>query len=551
MPPVDDEIGRLAVTLNAMLERLERAGAAEREAVAKERRFIADASHELRTPLTILKSEIDVALQEQRSAEELRAALASSGEEADRLVRLAEDLLVLARADEGRLPIAPEDVDVRELLDGIAARRAARRRADDRRRCAARTDRARRPAAAPPGRRRTCSTTRSATATGGSSCAARTRDGEVRIGVRDHGPGFPPGFAARAFERFSRPDGGRGGGTRAGPCDRRGDRARARRLGGGRRGRTGRAGGIALPSSSTHRRLITIGSDTRSDAMTRRLLLIAGAVAALVARRAVALGSGDADCGRRRRHTGDRLRRRPGARGRARDHARRDGQRSRARLGERRDLGGRGHAHGRDDRGRSARRALRPRRGRGQDSEAELMGAGRCARLPPLARLALGCGRPPRRFAIRRDRQPVHAAAAPRCVLRGSAAARASAPWGPCWRHQALRRRRPAGRRAVIRDRRLRGRPARRAALDYFAQADDGTVYYLGEDVDNIRRGRSSTTAAPGCSAATPTCRAWRCPPTRSSATSPLRGRAGHHDGVQPRRGDRAAREVGRQLYTA
>ena len=62
VPPVDDELGRLASTLNAMLDRLERARVAEREAIANERRFVADASHELRTPLTILKSEIEVAL---------------------------------------------------------------------------------------------------------------------------------------------------------------------------------------------------------------------------------------------------------------------------------------------------------------------------------------------------------------------------------------------------------------------------------------------------------------------------------------------------------
>jgi CheY-like chemotaxis protein len=119
VPPVDDEIGRLGSTLNAPLERLETAS-------AKERRFVADASHELRTPLAILKSEIDVALAAERGPEELRAALASAGEEADRLIRLAEDLLVLARAGEGELAIAPEPLAVRQLLDGVAARNRRR-----------------------------------------------------------------------------------------------------------------------------------------------------------------------------------------------------------------------------------------------------------------------------------------------------------------------------------------------------------------------------------------------------------------------------------------
>jgi len=211
VPPVDDEIGRLGATLNAMLERLERSRAAEQKAVANERRFIADASHELRTPLTILKSEIEVALQERRSADELRAALASSGEEADRLVRLAEDLLVLARADEGRLPIAPERVDVRELLDGIAGR--AGKFAPD----AIVVD-------APPGLTVTADRQRLRQAVGNLldnalrhgrepiELQAAAVDGDVRIGVRDAGPGFPPGFAARAFERFARPDDGRSGG---------------------------------------------------------------------------------------------------------------------------------------------------------------------------------------------------------------------------------------------------------------------------------------------------------------------------------------------------
>jgi two-component system OmpR family sensor kinase len=202
VPPVADEIGRLGTTLNAMLARVERS-------VAKERRFVADASHELRTPLTILKSEIDVALGAQRTAVELRAALASAGDEADRLIRLAEDLLVLARADEGELPIVPEPVALRELLDGIAARNG--------RRGAIVVD-------APPGLTVEADRQRLLQAVtnmldnalrhgeGPVELSAEDGDGQVRIGVRDHGPGFPPGFAARAFERFARPDTGRSGG---------------------------------------------------------------------------------------------------------------------------------------------------------------------------------------------------------------------------------------------------------------------------------------------------------------------------------------------------
>ena len=209
VPPVDDEIGRLGTTLNAMLARLERSRAAEQEAVAKERRFVADASHELRTPLTILKSEIDVALGAERAPGELRAALASAGEEADRLIRLAEDLLVLARADEGELRIVPETIAVRELLDGVAARNGGRGEIV---------------VDAPPGLTVVADRQRLLQAVtnmldnalrhgdGRVELSAEDGAGEVRIGVRDHGPGFPPGFAARAFERFARPDAGRSGG---------------------------------------------------------------------------------------------------------------------------------------------------------------------------------------------------------------------------------------------------------------------------------------------------------------------------------------------------
>jgi signal transduction histidine kinase len=202
VPPAEDELGRLGATLNAMLGRLE-------AAAAKERRFVADASHELRTPLTILKSEIDVALAAERPPHELRAALASAGDEADRLIRLAEDLLVLARADEGKLPIAPEAVPLRELLEDVAARN--RRRGEI-------------SVAAPPDLTVTADRRRlgqaltnmldNALRHGGApvELSAEDGDGQVRIAVRDHGPGFPPGFSGRAFERFARPDTGRSGG---------------------------------------------------------------------------------------------------------------------------------------------------------------------------------------------------------------------------------------------------------------------------------------------------------------------------------------------------
>ena len=101
-----------------MLARIDRA-------FERERAFTSDASHELRTPLSILKAEVDLALEGDRSPQELEAALRSVSEETDRLTRLAEDLLVLARADEGRLPLS---VEPRRARRARAARGRALRR---------------------------------------------------------------------------------------------------------------------------------------------------------------------------------------------------------------------------------------------------------------------------------------------------------------------------------------------------------------------------------------------------------------------------------------
>jgi signal transduction histidine kinase len=119
VPAARDEIGRLAVTLNAMLDRLELA-------LERERRFVADASHELRTPLASLRAELELALRRERPPAELRAALRSAAEETARLSQLAEDLLVLARADGGTLPLRRERVDIAALLGTVRERFAAR-----------------------------------------------------------------------------------------------------------------------------------------------------------------------------------------------------------------------------------------------------------------------------------------------------------------------------------------------------------------------------------------------------------------------------------------
>jgi signal transduction histidine kinase len=119
LPPADDEITRLGATMNDLLDRIQ-------ASVETERRFIDDASHELRTPLSILKAELDLALARERSPDEMRAALWSAAEETDHLVRLAEDLLVLARAHGGRLPVRGTPTDLRELFEDIAGRHRPR-----------------------------------------------------------------------------------------------------------------------------------------------------------------------------------------------------------------------------------------------------------------------------------------------------------------------------------------------------------------------------------------------------------------------------------------
>lgn len=113
VPTGDDELARLGTTLNAMLDRLQ-------ASFDRERRFVDEASHELRTPLAVLKAELDLALARERTPQELTQSLRAASSETDRLVRLAEDLLVLARADGGHLPIRRADISVAGLLRSTA-----------------------------------------------------------------------------------------------------------------------------------------------------------------------------------------------------------------------------------------------------------------------------------------------------------------------------------------------------------------------------------------------------------------------------------------------
>ena len=201
-PETDDEVGRLATTLNAMLAALERA----REA---ERRFLADASHELRTPLTALRGNVAYLARHGASAE----LVAELEDDAARLARLADDLLALSREDAA----APPDEVVRldELARGAVAGADVDGRAPSP--VAVRGDGPRSSA-----RSRTWSRTRAATgaAPDHGRGAGRTTASR-RSRVSDEGPGLPRPEAEHAFERFWRGDGGRAG---LGPRAR--DRAR-------------------------------------------------------------------------------------------------------------------------------------------------------------------------------------------------------------------------------------------------------------------------------------------------------------------------------------
>jgi heavy metal sensor kinase len=112
VPNPGDELGRLAATVNDMLARLERA-------FAEMRRFTADASHELRTPLTVLRAEAEVAQGKNLSPDEVRELLGSVLEECDRLTRLTDQLLTLARQDAGTAPREREPVDVTGLVSAV------------------------------------------------------------------------------------------------------------------------------------------------------------------------------------------------------------------------------------------------------------------------------------------------------------------------------------------------------------------------------------------------------------------------------------------------
>jgi two-component system OmpR family sensor kinase len=205
VPPTRDELARLGGSLNRMLGRLE-AG------LKRERRFVDDASHELRTPLSNLQAELDLALRRDRTEDELLAALESASEETQRLSRLANDLLVVARS-KGGLPVQRHEVDVAQLvheaLDACSA--AATSNGVELESSVATGTYARLdPARVRQALDNLLGNAIRHTPPGGLVTVAGQMDGsELVLEVADSGPGFPAEFAGVAFEPFTRVDAGR------------------------------------------------------------------------------------------------------------------------------------------------------------------------------------------------------------------------------------------------------------------------------------------------------------------------------------------------------
>jgi signal transduction histidine kinase len=197
MPQTEDEIGRLAATMNAMLDRLQ-------AAADKQRRFVADASHELQSPLAAVRADLEVALAHPR-ATDWRDTARDLLEENRQMERLVADLLFVARTDDTATPAPSAPVDLHEIVLDEAARFAGTNgvridttcvssgfvlgRADDLTRAVRNLlDNADRHA--------------------NSAVTIELADdgGIVTLAVEDDGPGIPPEHRDRIFDRFARLD---------------------------------------------------------------------------------------------------------------------------------------------------------------------------------------------------------------------------------------------------------------------------------------------------------------------------------------------------------
>jgi heavy metal sensor kinase len=206
VPRANDEIGHLAVTLNAMLDRLERG-------VDEKHRLIADASHELRTPLAVMRAELDVTLRDERLSSDARSVLESNRQEIARMSRTVDNLLTLAEADEGRLGLAPRRMRLHDAIEAAARPLLPLATAKDVQldidgdACPARAD--------PHLLHQAISNfienaIKYANPGGHVRVTAWSSNGEVGVTVTDDGPGIPAEARPHIFERFYRVDRARG-----------------------------------------------------------------------------------------------------------------------------------------------------------------------------------------------------------------------------------------------------------------------------------------------------------------------------------------------------
>jgi len=201
----DDEAGRLARTFDAMIARLD-------AAFARQRQFTSDASHELRTPLTAIRGQIDVALERPRDPAEYQRVLAAVNAQVERLTRLSDALLLLARSEGGATRIPRERLDVRELVESVAEQvrplaeqKGLGLRVDDG------------GAAAVEGDEdlllqlllNLADNAIKYTQSGAVTLGWRPRGDSVEVFVRDTGPGVAEAERERVFERFYRGDASR------------------------------------------------------------------------------------------------------------------------------------------------------------------------------------------------------------------------------------------------------------------------------------------------------------------------------------------------------
>ncbi|MCW2647651.1 MAG: two-component system, OmpR family, sensor kinase [Pseudonocardiales bacterium] len=212
VPRTRDEIFRLAETLNGLLSRLH-------AALRHERAFVADAGHELRTPLTVLQGELELARRPGRTRAELAATVDVAAEETDRLVRLAEDLLVLGRDSESPA-LRSRPFDLTELAEAaIHAASSSAAARDVKIALSAPTGST---AFGDPDRIRQAvdnlltNAVRHSPSGATVAVGVETDEQHAQVTVTDQGAGFAPDFIPIAFERFTRADQARSRTTVAG-----------------------------------------------------------------------------------------------------------------------------------------------------------------------------------------------------------------------------------------------------------------------------------------------------------------------------------------------